>query len=102
MIAEVKGAGLLQGFPGRSAADLEALEDALGRVSYLAMHVRSGVVPAPYSPAIATVPAATSGHMTSTTFMPVSSKRPVSPVAGGPASSVIARSKVSRSRGSSA
>jgi hypothetical protein len=34
MIAEVKGAGLLQGFRGRPAADLEALEDALARVSY--------------------------------------------------------------------
>jgi acetate---CoA ligase (ADP-forming) len=39
MIAEVKGAGLLQGFRGRPAADLEALEDTLVRVSYLAMHL---------------------------------------------------------------
>jgi acetyltransferase len=38
MIAEVKGARLLQGFRGRPAADLEALADALVRVSYLAMH----------------------------------------------------------------
>ena len=40
MIAEVKGARLLQGFRGRPAADLEALEDTLVRVSYLAMHLR--------------------------------------------------------------
>jgi hypothetical protein len=39
MIAEVKGARLHQGFRGRSAADLEALEDALVRVSHLAMHL---------------------------------------------------------------
>ena len=38
MIAEVKGARLLQGFRGRPAADLEALADTLVRVSYLAMH----------------------------------------------------------------
>ena len=34
MIAEVKGARLLQGFRGRPAADLEALENTLVRVSY--------------------------------------------------------------------
>jgi len=39
MIAEVKGARLLQGFRGRPAADLEALEDTLVRVSYFAMHI---------------------------------------------------------------
>src|SRR6202030_3954435 len=39
MIAEVKGARLLQGFRGRPAADLEALADTLVRVSYLAMHM---------------------------------------------------------------
>jgi acetyltransferase len=39
MIAEVKGARLLQGFRGRPAADLEALADTLMRVSYLAMHL---------------------------------------------------------------
>jgi acetyltransferase len=39
MIAEVKGARLLQGFRGRPAADLEALEDTLARVSHLAMHI---------------------------------------------------------------
>jgi hypothetical protein len=39
MIAEVKGARLLHGFRGRSAADLEALADTLVRVSYLAMHL---------------------------------------------------------------
>jgi acetyltransferase len=39
MIAEVKGARLLQGFRGRPAADLEALADALVRVSHLAMHL---------------------------------------------------------------
>jgi acetate---CoA ligase (ADP-forming) len=39
MIADVKGARLLQGFRGRPAADLEALEDTLVRVSYLPMHL---------------------------------------------------------------
>jgi acyl-CoA synthetase (NDP forming) len=39
MIAEVKGARLLHGFRGRPAADLEALEDTLVRVSHLAMHL---------------------------------------------------------------
>jgi len=39
MIAEVKGARLLQGFRGRPAADLEALADTLVRVSYFAMHM---------------------------------------------------------------
>jgi acetyltransferase len=39
MIAEVKGARLLQGFRGRPTADLEALADTLVRVSYLAMRL---------------------------------------------------------------
>src|SRR5437588_12878051 len=39
MIAEVKGARLLQGFRGRPAADLEALADTRVRGSYLAMHL---------------------------------------------------------------
>jgi acetate---CoA ligase (ADP-forming) len=39
MIAEVKGARLLQGFRGRPAADLGALADTLVRVSHLAMHM---------------------------------------------------------------
>jgi acetate---CoA ligase (ADP-forming) len=39
MIAEVKGARLLQGFRGRPAADIEALADTLVRVSHLAMHL---------------------------------------------------------------
>src|SRR5437899_6018640 len=39
MIAEVKGARLLQGFRGRPAADLEALADTLVRVSHVAMHL---------------------------------------------------------------
>ena len=39
MIAQVKGARLLQGFRGRPAADLAALADTLVRVSYLAMHL---------------------------------------------------------------
>ncbi len=39
MIAEVKGARLLQGFRGRPAADQGALADTLLRVSYLAMHL---------------------------------------------------------------
>jgi acetyltransferase len=39
MIAEVKGARLLQGFRGRPAADLTALADTLVRVSHLAVHL---------------------------------------------------------------
>jgi acetyltransferase len=39
MIAEVKGARLLQGFRGRPVADLEALADTLVRVSHLAIHL---------------------------------------------------------------
>jgi hypothetical protein len=39
MIAEVKGARLLQGFRGRPVADLEALADTLVRVSNLAIHL---------------------------------------------------------------
>jgi acetyltransferase len=39
MIAEVKGARLLQSFRGRPAADVEALADTLVRVSHLAMHL---------------------------------------------------------------
>src|SRR3989442_15589651 len=39
MIAEVKGARLLQGFRGRPAADLAALADTLVRVSHRAMHL---------------------------------------------------------------
>lgn len=39
MIAEVKGARLLQGFRGRPAADIDALADTLVRVSHLAMHL---------------------------------------------------------------
>lgn len=39
MIAEVKGARLLQGFRGRPVADVEALEDTLVRVSHCAVHM---------------------------------------------------------------
>ncbi len=39
MIGEVKGARLLLGFRGRPAADLEALEDTLVRVSEFAVHM---------------------------------------------------------------
>jgi acetyltransferase len=39
MIAEVKGARLLQGFRGRPAADVEALADTLVRVSHFAEHM---------------------------------------------------------------
>jgi len=39
MIAEVKGARLLQGFRGRPAADVEALADTLVRMSCFAMHM---------------------------------------------------------------
>jgi hypothetical protein len=36
---DIKGRFTLQGFRGRPAADLQALEDTLVRVSYFAMHV---------------------------------------------------------------
>jgi acetyltransferase len=39
MVAEVKGARLLQGFRGRPAADIDALADTLVRVSHLAVHL---------------------------------------------------------------
>ena len=39
MIGEVKGARLLRGFRGRPAADVDALEDTLVRVSEFAMHM---------------------------------------------------------------
>ena len=39
MIAEVKGAKLLQGFRGKPPADVDALADALVRVSHLAVHL---------------------------------------------------------------
>jgi acetyltransferase len=39
MIAEVKGARLLEGFRGRPAADIEVLADTLVRVSHLAMQL---------------------------------------------------------------
>jgi hypothetical protein len=41
MIAEVKGARLLQGFRGRPAVDLEALADTLVRVAHLATHMEA-------------------------------------------------------------
>ena len=41
MIGEVKGAKLLRGFRGRPAADIEALADALARVSQLAVHMET-------------------------------------------------------------
>src|SRR5262249_14464015 len=43
MIAEVKGARLLQGFRGRPAADLAALADTLVQVSQLAMHLEGNL-----------------------------------------------------------
>jgi hypothetical protein len=39
MIAEVKGARVLQGFRRRPAVDLATIADTLVRVSYLAMHL---------------------------------------------------------------
>jgi acetate---CoA ligase (ADP-forming) len=39
MIAQVKGARLLQGFRGRPPADIDALADTLVRISHLAMHL---------------------------------------------------------------
>jgi acetyltransferase len=39
MVAEVKGAKLLRGFRGKPPADIDALADALVRVSHLAVHL---------------------------------------------------------------
>jgi acetyltransferase len=39
MVAEVKGAQLLRGFRGKPPADVDALTDALVRVSHLAVHL---------------------------------------------------------------
>ncbi|MEN3355432.1 MAG: hypothetical protein V7640_3590 [Betaproteobacteria bacterium] len=39
MIAEVKGSKLLRGFRGRPPADIDALADALVRVSHMALHL---------------------------------------------------------------
>jgi acetyltransferase len=50
MIAEVKGARLLQGFRGRPAADIAALADTLVRVSYLAMHLEGHLAELDISP----------------------------------------------------
>ena len=43
MVAEVKGARLLQGFRGKATADLDALVDALVRVSHLAVHLEGSL-----------------------------------------------------------
>ena len=43
MIAEVKGARLLQGFRGRPAADVEGLVDTLVRVSHFAVHLEGNL-----------------------------------------------------------
>jgi acetyltransferase len=40
MVAEVKGAKLLRGFRGKPPADIDALVDALVRVSHLAVHLQ--------------------------------------------------------------
>jgi acetyltransferase len=52
MIAEVKGARLLQGFRGRPAADLAALADTLVRVSYLATHLEEHLAELDINPLI--------------------------------------------------
>jgi acetate---CoA ligase (ADP-forming) len=44
MIGEVKGARLLLGFRGRPAADVEALEDTLVRVSEFAVQMEGHLV----------------------------------------------------------
>jgi acetate---CoA ligase (ADP-forming) len=44
MIAEVKGARLLNGFRGRPPADVEALEATLVRLSHLAIHMEAHLV----------------------------------------------------------
>jgi ATP-grasp domain len=61
MIAEVKGARLLQGFRGRPAADLSALADALVRVSHLAMHLEGHLADLDINPLIAAVRSGSEG-----------------------------------------
>jgi acetyltransferase len=39
MVAEVKGAQLLRGFRGKPPADVDALADALVKVSHMAVHL---------------------------------------------------------------
>ena len=53
MIAEVQGARLLRGFRGRPAADVEALEETLVRVSYLAVHLEGHLAEFDINPLIA-------------------------------------------------
>ena len=43
---------MLRGFRGRAAADLEALEDALVRVSHLAMHLEGQLAELDINPLI--------------------------------------------------
>jgi acetyltransferase len=43
MISEVKGAKLLRGFRGKPAADVDALADALVRVSHMAVHMEGSL-----------------------------------------------------------
>jgi acetyltransferase len=52
MIAEVKGARLLQGFRGRPAADVGALAEMLVRVSHLAMHLEGRLAELDVNPLI--------------------------------------------------
>jgi hypothetical protein len=52
MIAEVRGARLLQSFRGRPAVDIEALAGTLVRVSYLAMHLEGHLEESDINPLI--------------------------------------------------
>jgi acetyltransferase len=53
MIAEVKGARLLQGFRGRPVADIDALADTLVRVSHLAVHLEGTLAELDINPLLA-------------------------------------------------
>jgi acetyltransferase len=50
MIAETRGAELLRGYRGRPAADVEALADAICRVSHLAVDLRDEIAAVDVNP----------------------------------------------------
>lgn len=52
MIAEVKGAKLLRGFRGKPPADIDALAEALTRISHLAVHLQDELVELDVNPLV--------------------------------------------------
>jgi hypothetical protein len=80
MIAEVKGARLLRGFRGRPAADLEALEDTLVRVSYLAMHLEGHLAELDINPLMVLPISRARSSMASTRSITLPTRSPASAV----------------------